>query len=144
MEEISSHGTRISRNAIAKLELATAFAPADPSWPLMLNGMFGVIQDQDLETTIRGGPEPVVTLRLDLKSRHAVDVPRGTGGLRLKLHRRAHKLATIELPAMPDASWPAVLDHAIDHEALAERIPRYVRRYAWRDRRLARRLLRIG
>jgi putative transposase len=60
------------------------------------------------------------------------------------LHRRGHKLGTIDLPPMPDTAWPAVVDHAIDHEALVDRVPKYVRRYAWRDRRLALQLLRLG
>jgi peptidoglycan/xylan/chitin deacetylase (PgdA/CDA1 family)/2-polyprenyl-3-methyl-5-hydroxy-6-metoxy-1,4-benzoquinol methylase len=91
-----------------------------------------------------GGPESVVTMRLDVRSRKGIDIPRGAGGLRLKLHRRGHKLGTIELPAMPDNSWPATVDHAIDHEALVDWVPKYVRRYALRDRRLALQLLRVG
>jgi peptidoglycan/xylan/chitin deacetylase (PgdA/CDA1 family)/SAM-dependent methyltransferase len=86
----------------------------------------------------------VVTLRLDVKNRDAIDIPPGAGGLRLKLHRRGRKLGMIELPPMPDVDWPAILDQAIDHEALVASIPKYLRRYAWRDRRLALRLLRVG
>ena len=83
-------------------------------------------------------------MRLDVKSRKAIDIPAGAGGLRLKLHRRGHNLGTIELPAMPDIGWPAIVDYAIDREVLTDRIPKYIRRYAWRDRRLALRLLRVG
>jgi peptidoglycan/xylan/chitin deacetylase (PgdA/CDA1 family)/SAM-dependent methyltransferase len=83
-------------------------------------------------------------MRLDVKSRKGTDIPPGAAGLRLKLHRRGRKLGTIELPPMPDTIWPAILDYAIDHEALVERIPNYIRRYAWRDRRLARQLLRVA
>ncbi|MGE5563480.1 MAG: polysaccharide deacetylase family protein [Bacillota bacterium] len=79
-----------------------------------------------------------------MKRRKTVDIPPGAADLRLKLHRRGHKLGTIELPAMPDSAWPVAVDHAIDHEVLPDRVSKYVRRYAWRDRRLARRLLRVG
>jgi peptidoglycan/xylan/chitin deacetylase (PgdA/CDA1 family) len=91
-----------------------------------------------------GSTNPVFTMRLDVKKRKVVDIPPGAAGLRLKLHRRGHKLGTIELPAMPDGAWPAAVDYAIDHEAVADQITKYVRRYALRDRHLARRLLRIG
>ena len=91
-----------------------------------------------------GGPELIVSIRLDVKSRKAINIPAGAGGVRLKLHRRGRKLGTIELPPIPDTSWPAIVDYARDREVLPGQISKYIRRYAWRDHRLALRLLRVG
>lgn len=86
---------------------------------------------------------PAFILALDVRRRRPLDLPAGVEGVRLKLRCRGRKLGTIELPVSPDGASDDEIWREIDERALPALLPAYLRRNAWRDLRLARRLLRL-
>ena len=85
---------------------------------------------------------PVV--QLDVRRLDRAVLPPEAEEVRLELRYRGRKLGKVDLQRLPGVAWGELLERWVGEEALPQLLPRYLRRHAWRDRRLLARLARLA
>ncbi|HEX6010674.1 MAG TPA: hypothetical protein VFY87_02495, partial [Geminicoccaceae bacterium] len=88
----------------------------------------------------RAGP----ALRLDVRKLGRAQLPPEAEHLRVELHDRGRRIGKIDLQRVPGTHWGELVERWVREERLPQLLPRHLRRYAWRDRRLLARLLRLA
>jgi peptidoglycan/xylan/chitin deacetylase (PgdA/CDA1 family)/SAM-dependent methyltransferase len=83
-------------------------------------------------------------LRLDVRKLSRAQLPPGAEHVRVELHDRGRKIGKVDLWHIPGTSWGELVERWVREERLPQLLPRYLRRRAWRDRRLFGRLLRLA
>ncbi|HEX2477666.1 MAG TPA: polysaccharide deacetylase family protein [Geminicoccaceae bacterium] len=64
--------------------------------------------------------------------------------MRLRLRYRGRKLGKLDLRRVPGSGWDELIERWIREEGLPRLLPRFLRRNAWRDRRLLARLAQLA
>jgi peptidoglycan/xylan/chitin deacetylase (PgdA/CDA1 family)/SAM-dependent methyltransferase len=83
-------------------------------------------------------------VNFDLRRPDAAAIPSDAEQVRLRLRYRGRKLGKLDLQRVPGSGWDELIERWIREEGLPRLLPRFLRRNAWRDRRLLARLARLA
>jgi len=84
------------------------------------------------------------TVKANIRELDRTAFPPDAPQVRLELHHRGRRLGKLDLQQLPGVSWDKVLERWGYEEGLPRLLPRYLRRDAWRDPHLLRRLARLA
>lgn len=84
------------------------------------------------------------TVVLDIRQLDRAALPADADHVRVILLHRGRQLGKVDLHRPPGIGWSALLERWIREEAMGRLLPRALRRHAWRDPHLLRRLLRLA
>ena len=100
--------------------------------------------DFDVSTPLSHTKPARPVVRLDVRRLDRAMLPPEAEEIRLELSSRGRKLGKVDLQRLPGVAWGECLERWVCEEALPQLLPRYLRRHAWRDRRLLARLARLA
>ena len=100
-------------------------------------------QETEIPTALPERLSERLALSVPVRKLERLDLPAAASRLRLLLRHRGRHLGKVDLDRPAGLDWSPLANRWLREEALPRLLPRYLRRWAWRDPRLALRLLRL-
>ncbi len=86
---------------------------------------------------------PRLEIAASVRDLSRLSLPGAQRKLRIQLHHRDVPFGKVDLDRLHGTEWGAVAERWVREEALPRRLPRFLQRRAWRDRRLLGRMVRM-